>query len=58
MVAFIDNEPANLAAVAGDPLANGCLLLHADTVFETDRALLPARAVSGSSFHLAALQAG
>lgn len=58
VLAFIDNEPANLAAVAGDPLASACLLLHADTVFETDRALLPARAVSGSSFHLAALQAG
>lgn len=58
VLAFIDNEPANLAAVAGDPLASDCLLLHADTIFETDRALLPARAVSGSSFHLAALQAG
>ena len=57
-LAFIDNEPANLAAVAADPASSECLLLHADTIFETDRALLPARAVSGSSFHLAALQPG
>lgn len=53
--AFVDNEPANLEAVAGMEGADEILLLHADTLFETARSRLPSGAVSGSAYDLAEL---
>jgi len=53
--AFVDNEPANLAVV-GDAFPD-LLLLHADTIFASQRHALPARAVSGSRYRLSALAA-
>ncbi len=58
VVAFIDNEPANLAAVdAADP-ANEILLLHASTIFESQRERVPSSAVAGESYDLTALLPG
>jgi hypothetical protein len=50
--AFIDNEPANLAAV-GAAYPNGrLLLLHADTIFESKRQEVPTSSVGGKEYHL------
>lgn len=43
VVAFIDNEPANLAAVAAYDEA--ILLLHADTLYESDDRSLPQHSI-------------
>jgi hypothetical protein len=51
--AFVDNEPANLAAVA--EAFPDLLLLHADTIFASQRHALPATAVSGTDYRLARL---
>jgi len=51
--AFVDNEPANLATV-GEAFPE-LLLLHADTIFASQRNTLPAHAISGSRYRLAAL---
>lgn len=49
--AFVENEPANLAAVAtlNDP---EILLLHPDTIYLSDRADLPAHTVQGVDYDL------
>ena len=50
VIAFIDNEPENLQAVAAlDPSAQ-ILLMHADTQFKSSPVSLPERAVSGISY--------
>ncbi len=45
--AMVDNEPANLTALADADTENEILLLHADTIFESTRSGLPAGAVGG-----------
>jgi len=55
IVAMIDNEPANLAAIANAPDYDGFLLLHADTLFESQRSLLPNTSLTGSNYRLAEL---
>jgi len=50
VLAFVDNEPDNLEAVADiDPDGN-ILLLHADTIFKSKRERVPKGAVSGSHY--------
>ena len=53
--AAVDNEPANLAALANAEVDDEVLLLHADTVFETARARLPAGAITGGTYDLTEL---
>lgn len=53
--AFIDNEPANLEAVARAFPDEEILLLHADTLFESRRDLLPDESVSGVGYDLRAV---
>lgn len=55
VVAFIDNEPANLKAVAEADPEKGILLLHADTLFESHPRHIPAHSVSGKEYALSAL---
>lgn len=55
IVAFVDNEPDNLAAVESMPDARDVLLLHADTIFASGRHELPKRAVSGNRYDAGAL---
>ena len=55
VVAFIDNEPANLEAVAEMEGAGNVLLLHADTLFETARSRLPRTTVSGDTYDITQL---
>ena len=55
VVAFIDNEPANLEAVARMEGADDILLLHADTLFETARSRLPKTTVSGDTYDITEL---
>jgi hypothetical protein len=52
VVAMIDNEPANLKAVAESGMADGILLLHADTIFESAPAHIPAKTVSGMYYDI------
>ena len=53
--AYVDNEPANLEAVAGADGTDEILLLHADTLFESRRERLPGSSVSGRSWRVAPL---
>ncbi|HME45683.1 MAG TPA: hypothetical protein VKF36_21510 [Syntrophorhabdales bacterium] len=55
IVGFVDNEPENLQAVAEFDGAGEILLLHADTVYSSDRGIIPARAVSGRVYDIGAL---
>ena len=55
IVAMIDNEPANLAAIANSPDYDDFLLLHADTLFESQRSLLPNTSLTGNNYRLAEL---
>ena len=48
--AMIDNEPENLAAISGMPTAEDVMLLHADTMFLSQRQRLPQASISGSVF--------
>ena len=50
--AFIDNEPANLAAVGAAYPDGQLLLLHADTIFESKRHELPTSGVGGTAYRL------
>ncbi|CAN5796173.1 hypothetical protein BH18ACT17_BH18ACT17_06160 [soil metagenome] len=52
IVAVVDNEPVNLAAMAASPGADGILFLHADTIFESQR---HEGAVAGSTYELGGL---
>ena len=53
VVAMIDNEPANLEAIA--VAAPQVLLLHADTIFDSLRSRLPVQAVGGDRYELSPL---
>jgi hypothetical protein len=53
--AFVDNEPDNLEAVARINDDSGILLLHADTIFESQRSQVPAEAASGNNYDLTEL---
>ncbi|HKY64167.1 MAG TPA: hypothetical protein VJR29_12200 [bacterium] len=55
VAAFIDNEPANLKAVADSEVAGDVLLLHADTLFESPLGHRPARSLSGREYNLTEL---
>jgi hypothetical protein len=48
--AFVDNEPDNLEAVSTIDPDGDILLLHADTIFKSNRARVPKGAVSGSHY--------
>jgi hypothetical protein len=50
VVAFFDNEPENLRVIADYAGPKEVLLLHADTVFTSERAILPQGAVSGRTY--------
>ncbi len=53
--AAVDNEPANLTALADVDAENEILLLHADTIFESARSGLPAGAVGGARYDITEL---
>ena len=53
--AAVDNEPANLAAIAEVDPSHEIMLLHADTIFESQRKALPPRSVSGDVYDLTRL---
>jgi len=53
--AFIDNEPANLKALAAVDLDKEILLLHANTIFESRRTRVPRGVVRGKEYRLAEL---
>ena len=53
--AAVDNEPANLTALADAAVDGEVLLLHADTIFETARSRLPAGAVGGAIYEITEL---
>jgi len=55
IAAFVDNEPANLQAVAAYDRTGEILLLHADTTFTTEKELIPEKAVSGNVYDISAL---
>jgi hypothetical protein len=57
IVAFADNEPANLQAVAEFDREGEILLLHADTVYSSGRDRMPRHAVSGRVYDLGSLAA-
>lgn len=50
--AFVDNEPVNLAAASTVDPEGEILLLHADTIFSSERRSLPSHAVSGRRYDL------
>lgn len=52
VLAFIDNEPLNLKAVAEAQLTNPVLLLHADTIFQSSRQDIPKESVGGFEYDL------
>jgi phosphoglycolate phosphatase-like HAD superfamily hydrolase len=54
LVAVIDNEPANIRAMAEADDSAEILFLHADTIFETQREATP-RTVTGTHYGLAGL---
>ena len=52
---MIDNEPENLEAIANMPTAQDVMLLHADTIFLSQRQRLPQASISGRVFDLTEL---
>jgi phosphoglycolate phosphatase-like HAD superfamily hydrolase len=54
LVAVIDNEPANIRAMAEADASEEVLFLHADTIFESQRESTP-RTVTGKTYGLAGL---
>ena len=52
---MIDNEPENLEAVSQMPTAQDVMLLHADTIFLSQRQKLPQESISGNVFDLTEL---
>ncbi len=58
IVAFVDNEPANLQTVADYDRTGEILLLHADTVFTSLREKIPEGTVSGNVYDISALVRG
>lgn len=57
IVAFVDNEPTNLEAVAEFDQEGEILLLHADTVYNSGKERVPEKAVSGHVYDPASLAA-
>jgi len=55
---FVDNEPENLRAVAQFDRTGEILLLHADTVYSSDRDMIPDHAVSGRAYDISDLMRG
>ena len=55
VVAFVDNEPENLAAVSDMEDSDEIMLLHADTLFESARSRLPRTTVSGDTYDITEL---
>jgi hypothetical protein len=55
VIAMVDNEPENLAAIADADDTGKILLLHADTLFETARSSLPAGTAGGSQYDITEL---
>jgi len=55
IVAFIDNEPENLSAVSKIDLKKEILLLHAETIFESEKRRLPPNSAKGETFDLTEL---
>ncbi len=53
--AAVDNEPANLTALADADVDSEILLLHADTMFETACSRRPAGAISGGKYDITEL---
>ena len=53
--AMIDNEPENLQAISHMPTAQDVMLLHADTIFLSQRQHLPQASISGNVFDLSEL---
>ncbi|MBD3375087.1 HAD hydrolase-like protein [candidate division KSB1 bacterium] len=56
IVAMLDNEPVNLRAIADMDPHKEILLMHADTLYESDTLLLPANAVRGQRYDIKKLQ--
>lgn len=56
IVAMIDNEPSNLAAISQLDSASEIMLLHADTIFKGARDLLPVGTVSGNVYDLTGIR--
>jgi hypothetical protein len=54
IVAVVDNEPENLAAMAESHDAQGMMFLHADTIFESQRSE-GLTAVTGTAYELGGL---
>ncbi|MFX0117270.1 MAG: hypothetical protein ACFFB3_22175 [Candidatus Hodarchaeota archaeon] len=52
VIAFVDNEPANLEAVSEAQIAQDLLLLHAETIFESKRRKKSAQIMSGKDYDL------
>ena len=55
VLAMIDNEPENLQAISEMPTADDVMLLHADTIFLSQRQRLPQASISGNVFDLTEL---
>jgi hypothetical protein len=55
IVGFVDNEPENLRVVGEFDQTREILLLHADTVYSSDRDMIPDRAVSGTVYDISGL---
>jgi hypothetical protein len=53
--AFVDHEPDNLLAVSKIDPGHEILLLHADTIFNSNEDDLPERAVTGQGYDIASL---
>ena len=52
---FVDNEPENLQAVSDFDETGDILLLHADTIFSSERKIIPGHAVSGNIYDVTEL---
>lgn len=52
VIAFLDNEPGNLAAIAQSEAADEILLLHPNTIFLSSLDLLPTTAHQGDAYSL------
>jgi beta-phosphoglucomutase-like phosphatase (HAD superfamily) len=55
VIAFVDNEPENLRAVAEMDARDEVLLLHAHTIFRSKRGQLPVRSVAGRDYDITEL---
>jgi hypothetical protein len=55
VAAFVDNEPENLRIVGEFDASGEILLLHADTIFASERERIPQNAISGRIYDVAEL---